>query len=122
MNTSEVLLVAAGAGFAGWALENVFFGPRFSSIMPDGFPFLPVYAVGGAAIALVEPHIEDQPSAIRFSVYAGMLSGVELAAGALERSQGRMSWDYGGTPVDLPHALAWGALGLLAEGAIKSVR
>jgi hypothetical protein len=38
-----------------------------------------------------------------------------------ERDLGRVSWDYGGAPVDAPHALAWAGLGLLVEQAVRRI-
>lgn len=118
MSWSTVLLAAAGTGIAGWVLENVAFGPRYSAHLP-GVPFLPVYAVGGATIALLAPHLSAMDPAGRALIYAGTLTGVEALAGYVERAQGRKSWDYGGSPVDLPHAALWGGLGLLAESMIR---
>jgi len=116
MSLPTVVLTALGAGVAGWALENAFFTepgkPRYSALLP-GVPFLPVYAAGGAAIALLQPSIDHMHPAARALVYGGTLTALEGLAGAAERSEGRLSWDYGGSPIDLPHAAAWAVLGLL---------
>jgi hypothetical protein len=42
-----VVAKAALFGFAGWAGENIFFGPRYSAVFQGHkAPFLPVYAAG----------------------------------------------------------------------------
>lgn len=120
MNAARIALVAIGTGVAGWALENVFeqiSAPkdvrppvRYSAVLP-GVPLLPVYAAGGAAVAILQPHLASMSPIARALVYGATLTAVEAGAGYLERSQGRMSWDYGGSPVDLPHAITWAVLG-----------
>lgn len=117
MSVGVVALAAVGAGFAGWAVENGLFGPRFSYHAPK-IPFLPVYAVGGAAVALLAPHLSSATLLERAAVYGLTLTAIEGAAGRLERAEGRRSWDYGGSPIDLPHALAWAGLGLVLEQGI----
>lgn len=113
----KVFLTALGAGVAGWALENALFGPRYSQIFGQDVrvPFLPVYAAGGVALALAAPHLQTLAWPVRGAAYGAMLTGIEGLSGLAERAQGRMSWDYGGGVIDLPHAVAWAALGLLAE-------
>lgn len=117
---SKIMLAALGTGVAGWALENTLFGKRYSALLP-GVPFLPVYAVGGAAIALAQPRLQGLSPVTQALIYGGMLTSLEAVAGTWERSEGRMSWDYGGTPVDLPHAAAWGVLGYLASEVIRKI-
>jgi hypothetical protein len=57
-----VLLTAAGTGFAGWAIENTLFGPRYSWTWNGvRVPFLPVYA----AIALLEPYLREEGWPVR---------------------------------------------------------
>lgn len=117
----QLIFTSLGTGVAGWVLENALFGQRYSALLPR-VPFLPVYAVGGAAISLLEPRIQNMHPLARFFIYAGALTAVEGAAGFIERADGRMSWDYGGSPIDLPHAAAWGVLGLLTEAVIKNLK
>jgi hypothetical protein len=80
-------------------------------------PFLPAYAVGGAAVLLTAQAINTWPWPIRGMTYAAMLTGFEYAACQIDRQiLGAKSWDYGGgSCIDWKHALAWGALGLVAE-------
>jgi hypothetical protein len=118
VSAETILLTALGAGFAGWLLENMLFGPRYSYHLP-GVPWLPVYAVGGAAVATIAPRIGDMNIAGRAVVYGATLTAIEGTAGTLERAEGRRSWDYGGSPVDLPHAAAWAGLGLVLEGVLR---
>lgn len=117
MTPGVVLLAALGAGVAGWAIENAFFGRRRSYHAPN-LPFMPVYAVGGAAVALLVPHLKNASAPERAVVYGLTLTAIEGTAGALERAEGRRSWDYDGSPIDAPHALAWTGLGLVLEQAI----
>ena len=118
---ATVGLVTLASGFAGFAAENALFCshgapantcPLRHSANAPNLPFLPVYAVGGAAVALLAPHLADLHPVGKALVYAGALTAVEAAAGYGERAMGRESWDYGGSPVDLSHAALWGALGL----------
>lgn len=130
MNAGRIALVALGTGVAGWALENLveqLTAPpeakppiRYSMNLPE-VPFLPVYAAGGAAVALLHPYLENMHPIARALVYGGTLTAVEAGAGYLERSQGRMSWDYGGSPVDLPHAVAWTVLGYGLERVLEGM-
>jgi len=115
---ARALLAAAATGLAGWALENVVFGARYSHLLP-GVPLLPIYAVGGAAISLAEPALRPVPTVGRALVYAGGLAALEASAGAIERAKGRTSWDYDGSPADVPHAFVWGLLGLVAEAMVR---
>jgi hypothetical protein len=122
-------LAALACGLAGWLLEDVLRRPgeprRYSKAFEGRpVPFLPVYAAGGALIALFAPRLFRFSAPVRFGVYAVGLSGLELAAGALDRSApGRASWSYGlsGAVVDVPHAVAWGGLGLLAEAGLRKL-
>ena len=124
MNTlGRVAVTSALAGFGGWVVENAFVNPsgsqvaRYSHHLPN-VPFLPVYAVGGASVALLAPHLQTVGPVGKFLIYAGVLTGVEAMAGLLERSEGRRSWDYNGKAIDLKHAAMWGALGLITDAII----
>lgn len=113
---SSVLLTALASGVLGWAGESLLFGPRYSGVFGGAkVPFLPVYAVGGATVALLAPHLANQPALVRAAAYGATLTALEAAAGYAERAEGRMSWDYDGSPVDLKHALLWAGLGLVFE-------
>jgi len=118
-------LIGLGAGVAGWALENIALDcARYSVAFGEHkVPFLPVYAAGGVAIALIAPHIEEHSPLARAAIYGLALSGIELAAGTIDRGLGasRNTWYYGpnGASVDLKHAVLWGGLGLAAEQVIK---
>lgn len=123
---TKLLGYAAAFGVAGWALENLLSEtPRYSAAFRGKrVPFLPVYALGGASVLVVSPTLKAQgmPAAARAATYAGILSGVEWTACQIDRkTMCARSWDYGpDTPdgdgcVDVPHAVAWGVLGLVAE-------
>jgi uncharacterized membrane protein len=120
---STLVFTSLGSGVAGWVLENALFTspgrPRYSALLPNT-PFLPVYAVGGAAIAMIQPRIQHMHPVARLLIYGIALTSIEGTAGYLERSDGRMSWDYGGSPIDVPHAVAWAFLGLLTGAVIHS--
>jgi hypothetical protein len=121
VNASSVLVAAAASGVLGWAGENALSKtPRHSALAPE-LPFLPIYAAGGALVVLAAPHLRGQPLPVRFLAYAGLLTALEAAAGAAERAAGRVSWDYGGSVVDLPHAALWGLLGLGLEAVVNEV-
>ena len=109
----SVALAALGAGFAGWLIENAAQGkPRYSRLAPST-PLLPVYAAGGALVALIAPSLSGRTLSEKMLVYGVMLTTLEGAAGMIERMDGRESWDYHGSVVDPPHALAWALLGTL---------
>lgn len=121
-SSSQFIFTSLGTGVAGWVLENALFGQRYSVLLPH-VPFLPVYAVGGAAISLLEPRIQNMHPAARFLIYAGALTAVEGTAGWLDRANGHLSWTYeNGSSIDLKHAIAWGFLGLLTEAVIKNLK
>ncbi|MEK6883765.1 MAG: hypothetical protein AABY22_29320 [Nanoarchaeota archaeon] len=120
---------AATWGFLGWILENAAFGPRFSKAFGGSrVPFLPVYAAAGAASSFLP--LSGVGTVGRFAALAGTFTAVEFAACALDRTAGGPpSWDYDpsdGSPVggcvDVPHVLAWGALGTAALSAEDAIR
>lgn len=114
-----ILLTAGVVGAGGWFLENAF-ARRNDNPEFRGLPFLPVYAAGGAAIALIEPVVRDLHPLEKVAVYGGMLTGIEALAGALDSAAGRQSWNYGnGRRVDLPHSALWGVLGFLAGEVVR---
>jgi len=127
MRAADVATKGAFFGIAGWALENVVFGPRYSAVFGAArVPFLPVYAIGGSAALMIAPSLKasNVPWPLRAAAYAALLSGIEYAGCQFERRKlGACSWDYTdqkcASPregcIDLPHALLWGALGLLLE-------
>ncbi len=118
------IVAGIGAGFAGWVLENAADGPRYSHVFGNGSraPFLPVYAAGGAMLALLVPAVEDQPRLVRYAIYGAALTALEGAAGLAERKLGQpISWSYGSdaAPIDASHAFAWTALAALAEPLLR---
>jgi hypothetical protein len=118
----KVVAAAAIGGVTGWLLENLLFGRRNSNLFGGReVPFLPVYAVGAAAVVAAAPHLRELPAVARAGVYAGGLSLLELAACGADRELGPASWDYGnGGCVDVPHAITWGALGLALDALTTS--
>jgi|HubBroStandDraft_1064217.scaffolds.fasta_scaffold522281_2 hypothetical protein len=124
MKFSELVGGAAIFGLVGWGIENVLFGPRYSAVFGDRkIPFLPIYAAGGATVLAVAPTLKAQglPWPVRAAAYAGILTGIEWTGCQLDRKTlGARSWDYGDEApaegcIDVKHAVAWGALGLIAE-------
>jgi len=122
--------VVVAAGILGFAMENVIFGARYSKALGGataGVPLLPVYAAGGAVLAVLVPVVRPLMWPLRAAIYAGSLSGVEYGACRLDiAAGGKRSWRYSDGLdaqgcVDLPHALAWGALGLLVEEVSKLI-
>lgn len=120
-----LLLVALGSGVAGWALERVVTGTaRYSPALggaASAVPFLPVYALGGVALAALEPAVSGWSWPARGLAYGTALTAVEAAAGLIDRGMGSKTWDYSGRVVDVPHAIAWGALGLALEPLAKTL-
>jgi len=130
MTTEEVKALAKKAavyGVGGWMLENTFFGPHYSAIFGGvAVPLLPVYAAGGLAVGAAAPKLKEAnvPWWGRALAYAAGLSAIEYAGCRIDRDfLGDCAWDYAGNRclepargcVDMKHALAWGALGLLVE-------
>lgn len=128
MIARTIAAATLGSGVAGWAIENLWScqkegrACRYSRVFGETHvPFLPVYAAGGAAVAAIAPRIAEWNVLARGLVYGTALSGIEYAAGALDRGSGWRSWDYGrGRRVDLPHAAAWAVLGLGLEQILRS--
>jgi len=124
----RLALIGLGTGVAGWLLENVALGrPRYSVAFGEHkVPFLPAYAAGGVAIALLAPHLQKENVLVRAAAYGVGLSGVELVAGGIDREimgPNRMTWAYGPdkSVIDLQHTLLWALLGLAAEQVIERV-
>lgn len=131
----SLLSAALIGGLAGWTLENVLAlaksePERFSHLFQKAsVPFLPVYAAGGAMIEALSPFLKNEKLASRAVVYAASLTALELIACKLDRIAGDASWSYAPSGdssslegcVDLPHGLAWGGLGLLAERFLPRV-
>jgi uncharacterized membrane protein len=113
-------------GVAGWAAENVLFGPRYSPVFQGRrVPFLPVYAAGGLTMLAASPHLARRSAIARALVYAALGTAIEYAGCRLDRDvfEAR-SWDYGeldglATKTDgclsWRHTALWGGLGLLVE-------
>jgi len=129
-STSSSLAVRATAfGVGGFIVENTLFGPRYSALFGGiAVPVLPVYAAGGLAVQAIAPHVRVVGFFGRAAIYAAALSGIELAGCWFDRDAlGACSWDYSKHGckkpltgcIDLKHAVLWGALGMLVEGASK---
>lgn len=124
---TDLALSGALLGTAGWALENVLFAPRYSALFRGRHvPFLPVYAIGGSAAMMLAPHLKKAQVSwpLRAAAYAALLSGIEYVGCQIDRRDlGACSWDYSDQAcaaprvgcIDIPHALLWGAFGLLLE-------
>lgn len=133
MKFTELLGGAALFGVAGWGMEYAWRTvqgeePYYSSAFKGAkVPFLPVHAAGGGLVLAIAPTLREQgwPWPLRGAAYAGVLSALEWAACQTDRQMmGERSWDYGKDApadgcVDWKHAIAWGALGLLAESLIN---
>jgi uncharacterized membrane protein len=127
-NTTVEKVVAKAAlfGMAGWAGENLLYGPRYSEVFGGHkVPFLPVYAAGGLAVIALAPHLAGKPVLFRALVYSAVGTAIEYVGCQLDRDtfEGR-SWDYGKIDglakstdgcISWRHSALWGALSLLAE-------
>ena len=121
-----VVAKAALFGVAGWAGENILYGPRYSPVFQGHkVPLLPVYVAGGLAVIAAAPRIAGKPVLFRALVYAAIGTAIEYAGCQLDRKvfDGR-SWDYGEIDglaestdgcVSWRHSALWGGLGLVAE-------
>lgn len=125
-DSSRALALAPMFGIAGWAAENVLFGPRFSGAFgKHRVPFLPVYAIGSMAMMAIAPKISKWVPLARAAVYATTGGVVELLGAQVDRELlKKRSWNYEANDalsrategaVDWSHAALWGALGLLGE-------
>lgn len=127
-STTPEAVVAKTAlfGVAGWAAENVLFGPRYSAVFQGHrVSFLPVYAAGGLGMLMAAPKVADRSVIFRALTYAAIGMGIEYVGCRLDRDvfEAR-SWDYGerdglATNTDgclsWSHTALWGGLGLLVE-------
>jgi uncharacterized membrane protein len=121
-----VVAKAALFGVAGWAGENLLYGPRYSPVFQGHkVPLLPVYVAGGLAVIATAPRLAGKPLLIRALVYAAIGTAIEYAGCQLDRKvfDGR-SWDYGKIDglaestdgcISWRHSALWGGLGLVAE-------
>lgn len=118
-----MLLALLGFGFAGWLLENAFFGPRYSKAFGGAeVPFLPVYAIGGMGVLLAAPKLAELPWPFRAAIYAAGSAALQEAACRVDRAlPGPASWAYGqaGACTDVAHTAAWTALAMLVEQAFR---
>lgn len=125
------LAAAALGGVLGWGLLAVVTpeDPLYSKAFGRAkVPFLPVFAAGGAAIALAAPHLRHLNMLERAAIYGLGATALELGACALDRQllRGEPAWNYSpkGSPqnllgcVDIKHSLAWTALALGFERII----
>lgn len=105
---------------AGYALESLALKKPGPGRAFDDLPFLPIYGVGAALVVATAPELQKLPLPARGIAYAGGLSALEWAAcHANQDLLNRKSWDYEGSCIDTPHAIAWGALGLLTEAVVR---
>jgi hypothetical protein len=118
---STIALAALGSGVAGWILENTLFPPRSARLLGPGVPFLPVYAAGGALVAVLSPYLKAQPAVVRAAAYGASLTGLEYAVCKVDRATGGKTWDYNGACIDVPHAALWAALGLVIERVVEKL-
>jgi len=127
----ELALRSTLFGVGGWAVENalyerergLYFSPIFNGVH---VPLLPAYVAGGAAVTVLAPYLQARlPWFLRIPIYAVVLSGIEFVGCQVDRRLlNACSWDYSKQScaqpeegcVNLDHAVAWGALGFLAEG------
>lgn len=106
--------------FAGWAIENAYASAwglaRYSQWWGGRrIPLLPIYGAGGLLAERLAPYVRGYSLPVRGVAYGAGLSAFEWVACHLDRAFfARPSWDYDGC-IDLRHALAWSALGLLTE-------
>ena len=125
--TVEAVVAKAGLfGVAGWAGENIMFGPRYSPVFQGHkVPFLPVYAAGGLAVIAAARPLVGKNMLLRALAYAAIGTAIEYAGCQLDRKvfESR-SWDYGKIDgladttdgcISWRHAALWGGLGLVAE-------
>lgn len=113
-------------GVAGWAGENVLFGPRYSALFRGRHvPFLPVYAAGGLAMTLAAPRLAEKSVIVRALAYAAIGMSIEYVGCRLDRDVfAARSWDYAERDglaastdgcLSWTHSALWGALGLVVE-------
>ena len=125
--TVEAVVAKAGLfGLAGWAGENLLYGPRYSPVFQGHkVPFLPVYAAGGLAMIAAARPLAGKNMLLRALTYAVLGTAIEYAGCQLDRKvfESR-SWDYGKLDgladttdgcISWRHAALWGGLGLVAE-------
>lgn len=127
ITTPEAVVVKTTLfGVAGWAAENVLFGPRYSAVFQGHHvPFLPIYAAGGLAMLTVAPKLAERSTLTRALAYAAIGMAVEYTGCRLDRDVfDARSWDYGARDglavstdgcLNWSHSALWGGLGLLAE-------
>lgn len=118
---THLLTAFVVGGLAGWILEEAIL-PRTGPgrALGGSVPFLPIYGIGAALVVGAAPHLRELPLPARGVAYAGGLSALEwVACRANQDWLKRRSWEYEGSCVDVPHALAWGALGLLTERVVR---
>jgi uncharacterized membrane protein len=127
------LAAFAGFGVAGWLLENALDHKPHNSALFQGhtIPFLPVYGVGGVAIALLAEHMGDVHPLARAAIYGATLTGLEFAACQIDRRVlDSCSWDYGHSDcqdplagcIDAPHTLLWLLMGIAGEALHLSTK
>ena len=117
----QIVVGGVISGFLGWAIENSYAAPRYSWVMggqEKRIPWLPIYALGGVLLFATAPELRGYPMPLRFIIYAIGFSALEYGACKSERAMGCESWDYEGSCVDLPHAIAWGAIGVVVASMI----
>jgi hypothetical protein len=119
----NILVGAAVGGLAGFLAESLSRGKIHFSPAWGGapIPFVPTYAVGGAALAYSLPRTKNVSWPVRAAAYGAGFTALEYTAGTIDRSLGGKTWSYGadGSLIDVKHAVAWAALGLLGEQLLR---
>jgi hypothetical protein len=111
---------------AGWGIERAWRREPPRSAFWDGqdVPLLPIYGAGALLAIVLHEHMDGMSLPLRFASYATALTGFEWLSCKIGREvYGWVGWSYppDGACVDMPHALAWGLLGVLLEKADPAI-
>lgn len=106
---------SAAGGVLEWGWRGEM--PRSAIFAKQPVPFLPIYGLGGVALAAIASHVKGEDWLSRFGAYAAALTALELVSCKVGKAvYGYVGWEYdGGACVDIGHSIAWGALGLALE-------
>jgi len=110
---------------AGWGIESFWRRkpPRSPVWGGQDVPFLPIYGLGALLALAMQERMKNVSLPLRFAAYAAGLTGFEwLSCKAGRAIYGYVGWEYqDGSCIDVPHALAWGGLGLVLEKADPAI-